>query len=117
MVSWQERLVHARELFPRCERVVNVGQDDLDVGIRDYGTFIGRAGKETGGTTLVVFDAFCATAIPCEVKLGDVVMIPRANGFGVVSVEYKYVDFAVESSEAWTKSALYSVISTRVHTV
>ena len=78
---------------------MNVGQDDLDVGIRDYGSFLEFAVEENGGTsvrsTLLVFDAVSATAIPSEVKLGEVVTIPRASGFGVVSVAYKYLGFTV----------------------
>ena len=54
--------------------------------------FFGYAGKETGGTnvrsSLIVFDAV--------VKLENVVTTSRASGFGMVTVEYKYLGFTVE---------------------
>ena len=70
---------------------VTVSKDGLDVGGRDFGILFGCAGKETDGTSvrrlLIVFDAVSETAIPCEVKRGDVVSTPRASGFGWVPIE------------------------------
>ena len=55
--------------------------------------------KRLAGTTvrisLIVFDAVSETAISNEVKHGDVVTTSRASGFGVVTVKYKYLGFAV----------------------
>ena len=78
---------------------MSVGQDDLDVGIRDHGSFFGCAGILTGGASvrisLAVFDAVCVTATHHGMKLGDVVSTLRASGFGVVTVVYKNLSFAV----------------------
>ena len=62
---------------------VKAGKDDPDVGGRYHGTLFGYAGKETGGTSvrslLIVFDAVSDTAIPNEVKRGDVVTTPPSE--------------------------------------
>ena len=96
---------------------MNVNQDDLDVGIRDHGSFFGCAGILTGGASvrisLAVFDAVSGTAIHYGMKLGDVVLTLRASGFGVETVAYKNLSFAVGSLEAKTKSSLCGVTSIR----
>ena len=109
MVSWQERLVHARELscllaplcssagrrFRKLVRIhkqspdiaggVHVGKVDLDVGIGDQGILFRYAGDETGKTKVSSL----------MIGLGEVVTTIRTSGFGMDTVECKTLSFTV----------------------